>query len=175
MLLKVFNAAGEAFPLVDVKDGRIEHLEDGRDRLLFRLDVRHPVYNIIAEETSIHYDDNAWLVKKIQDDAIECEIDFDFLKAEVKHGYKYQNQLLEKVLTDNLPAGWTIPSRCRSTTIAVSVRYRKKPCWEPSPVRFKPRMVCPLPSKRPQKIGIPSKSLPSRSRSAPRDTTKPEL
>lgn len=108
MLLKVFDAAGTAYPLVDVKDGRIEHLEDGCDKLIFSLDVRHPIYRIIAEETSIHYDDNAWLVKKIQDDAIECEIDFDFLKGEIKHGYKYQNQLLEKVLTDNLPAGWTI-------------------------------------------------------------------
>ena len=108
MLLKVFDAAGMAYPLVDVKDGRIEHLEDGCDKLIFSLDVRHPIYRIIAEETSIHYDDNAWLVKKIQDDAIECEIDFDFLKGEIKHGYKYQNQLLEKVLTDNLPAGWTI-------------------------------------------------------------------
>ena len=108
MLLKVFNAAGEALPLVDVKNGRVEHLENGCDKLIFSLDVRHPVYKVISEETSIHYGDNAWLVKKIQDDAIECEIDFDYLKAEIKHGYKYQNQLITKVLTDNLPAGWTI-------------------------------------------------------------------
>ncbi len=108
MLLKIFNAAGEAIPLVEIKDGRIEHTEDGCDRLLFKLDVRHPAYKRIAEETQIHYGDNAWLVKKIQDDAIECEIDFDFLKEEVKRGYKYQNQLLEKVLQDNLPTGWTI-------------------------------------------------------------------
>ncbi len=108
MLLKAFNAAGEALPLVDVKNGRVEHLENGCDKLIFSLDVRHPVYKVISEETSIHYGDNAWLVKKIQDDAIECEIDFDFLKAEIKHGYKYQNQLITKVLTDNLPAGWTI-------------------------------------------------------------------
>lgn len=108
MLLKVFTEAGEALPLVDVKDGRIEHLENGCDNLIFSLDVRHPVYKAIAEETSVHYGDNAWLVKKIQDDVIECEIDFDFLKAEIKHGYKYQNQLISRVLTDNLPAGWTI-------------------------------------------------------------------
>ncbi len=108
MLLKVFNAAGEALPLVDVKDGRVEHLENGCDKLIFSIDVRHPVYKAISEETNIHYGDNAWLVKKIQDDAIECEIDFDFLKAEIKHGYKYQNQLITRVLTDNLPAGWTI-------------------------------------------------------------------
>ena len=108
MLLKLYDANGIAQPLIDVKNAHIVHKEDGCDHLIFRMSVQHPLYHTIAEESQIDYGDNEWLVKKIQDDQIECEINLDFLKTTVRHNYKYQNQLVGRVLADNLPAGWTI-------------------------------------------------------------------
>ena len=108
MLLKIFDSNGVAHPLQDIQDGRIEHIEDGCDKLIFSIDVRHELYPLIVEETVIHYNKNEWLVKKIQDDVIECHLNFDFLKQSILKDYSYQNQRLSTILQAMLPAGWTI-------------------------------------------------------------------
>ena len=108
MLLKLYGASGVCYPLADIKDAHILHKENGCDRLIFKISLQHPLYPEIQEESKIIYGQNKWLVKKIQDDVIECDIDFDFLKETVKHNYKYSNQLVSRVLLENLPEGWTV-------------------------------------------------------------------
>lgn len=108
MLLKLYGASGVCHPLADIKDAHILHHDDGCDRLFFTISLSHPLYPEIQEESLIIYGQNRWLVKKIQDDIIECAIDFDFLKGTIKHDYSYRNQLLSTVLSENLPNDWSV-------------------------------------------------------------------
>lgn len=99
---------GEIFPLADIEDFCIDHKLDGCDKMSFTISTRHDMYKRIEEESQIDYGDNAWLVKKINDDRIECDIDFDFLKRKVYTAYESRTRTLTEVLYDHLPEGWTV-------------------------------------------------------------------
>lgn len=102
------DSSGAAFPLADIEDLCIDHKIDGCDVLSFIVDVKHDLYKHIAEEARLEYGDNAWLIKKVNDDKVECDIDFDFLKTKVYCSYRSETRTLTEVLEDHLPDGWTV-------------------------------------------------------------------
>lgn len=99
---------GVIYPLADIEDFCIEHKLDGCDKLSFTISTRHDMYHHIEEEKRIEYGNNAWLIKKINDDKVECDIDFDFLKSTVYSSYESRTRTLTEVLEDHLPDGWTV-------------------------------------------------------------------
>ena len=98
----------EEVPIVDIEDLCIEHELDGCDVLSFSIETGHKQYGLIKEESEIVYGRNRWLVKKINDDKVECDINFDFLKTTVYSSYKSSTRSLTQVLEDHLPSGWTV-------------------------------------------------------------------
>lgn len=102
------DSSGEAFPIADIEDFCIDHKIDGRDVLSFVIQMNHSAYKHIAEEARLVYGDNAWLIKKVNDDKVECDIDFDFLKTKVYSSFRSETRTLTEVLEDHLPEGWTV-------------------------------------------------------------------
>lgn len=102
------DSTGAYFPLADIEDFCISHKINGCDVLSFVISTKHEFYRHIAEEGRIEYGDNAWLIKKVNDDKVECDIDFDFLKTKVYSSYESRTRTLTEVLEDHLPDGWTI-------------------------------------------------------------------
>ena len=106
--VNVTDGSGMAFPIVDIEDLCIEHEIDGCDKLSFIISTRHELYKHIAEEARVEYGDNYWLIKKVDDDRVQCDIDFDFLKSTVYTFYKSETRTLTEVLASHLPEGWTV-------------------------------------------------------------------
>ena len=107
-MLKLYDSAGEAHPLSAVEDLCIVHKLDGCNRMSFYFSTKHDMYKSISEECQIDTDDNEWLVKKIDDDKIECELNFDFLKTRMFNNYLSQTRTITEVLEEHLPSGWTV-------------------------------------------------------------------
>lgn len=114
-MLKLIDSAGEPHPLSAYADYHIKHKEDGYDRMTFILPTDHPEYQLLQEECDIITEANAWLIKKISDDKIECELNFDFLKRRVYFAYKSETRSLTEVLLDHLPEDWTVEGGNMST------------------------------------------------------------
>ncbi len=107
-MLKIYDSKGDSFPLADYEDFCITHKLDGCDEMSFCLDVRHKQYSLLFEEQQIESDNNIWLIKKIDDDRIDCELDFDFLKQSIYTNYKSEEKSLTQVLESHMPDGWSI-------------------------------------------------------------------
>ncbi len=107
-MLKIYDSKGDSFPLADYEDFCITHKLDGCDEMSFCLDVRHKQYSLLFEEQQIESDNNIWLIKKIDDDRIDCELDFDFLKQSIYTNYKSEEKSLTQVLESHMPNGWSI-------------------------------------------------------------------
>ncbi len=107
-MIAFYDKNGEKFPLVGFEDYYIDHQLDGMDKMSFVLDVELKQYQQLFEECRMETEDNYWLIKKIDDDKIECELDFDFLKGTLYQNFKSETQSLQEVLEQHLPEGWTI-------------------------------------------------------------------
>jgi phage minor structural protein len=107
-MLAFYDIEGNMHPLVDIEDFCITHKLSGDDELSFTISTSHELYPLILEECRLEYSDNLWLIKKIQDDKVECRLNFDFLKTAVYSNYKSQTRTLSQVLDAILPSGWTV-------------------------------------------------------------------
>lgn len=103
-----YDDTGATYPIADTEDLCINHKINGCDVLSFTVSTRHELYKTLSEEARIEYANNAWLIKKINDDRIECDIDFDFLKTTMYVAYKSSTRSLSEVLEAHLPEGWTV-------------------------------------------------------------------
>lgn len=107
-MIRFTSASGEQFPISGYTDFHITHKLDGCDKMSFCVDTRHEQYSMLQEECTITTDGNEWLIKKIDDDKIDCELNFDFAKTQVYYQYRSETRSLTEVLEDHLPEGWTI-------------------------------------------------------------------
>ncbi len=114
-MIRLIGADGVHHPLSGYRRLHIKHKLDGCDTLTFYLDTAHEQYPLIAEECRILAAGNSWLVKKIDDDRITCELNFDFLKGRFYRNYKSETRLLTQVLAAHLPDGWTVENGNVST------------------------------------------------------------
>lgn len=108
-ILTVIGKDGEPIPVNGYRDFCIVHKQDGWDRLKFTIPVDLDVYQQITEETAVRYADIEYLVKKINNGNIECEINLDFLKRIYYENYTATKATLNSLLTSILPSGWTAP------------------------------------------------------------------
>ena len=97
----------EDIPVSEYRNFYIDHKQDGRDWLGFTLPVESELYREISEETKVRYRGVDYLVKKISDGHLECEIDLDFLKKVVHENYT-SSVTLSSLMASILPSGWTI-------------------------------------------------------------------
>lgn len=107
-MIVFYDASGTPQPLSAYEDFSIKHKLDGCDEMTFCVDTRHPQYKMLCEEARVVTDSNEWLIKKIDDDKIDCELNFDFLKTTVYANYKSATRSLSEVLESHLPSGWTV-------------------------------------------------------------------
>lgn len=107
-MIAFYDSNGVLTPLKGYEDLSVTHKLNGCDTMTFYIDVTHPQYQELFEECRIIAESNDWLIKKIDDDKIDCELNFDFLKSQIHSNYISQTRLLQEVLEDHLPAGWTI-------------------------------------------------------------------
>ena len=114
-ILTVVDAEENPIPVNGYRDFYITHRKDGWDRLHFSIPVELPVYREITEETVIRYAENEYLVKKINNGNIDCEINLDFLKRSYYESFTATAATLSSLLNPILPTGWTAPG-------AISVR-----------------------------------------------------
>lgn len=77
-MIVFFDANGVKTPLSAYEDFSITHKLDGCDEMSFCVDTRHEQYQQLFEECRVLTDDNDWLIKKIDDDKMDCELNFDF-------------------------------------------------------------------------------------------------
>ena len=114
-MIKLLDASGELHPLTAYTDYHIKHKYDGCDIMTFCFDTAHEQYPLLQEECKVEANGNSWLIKKINDDKIDCELDFDFLKTTVYANYKSETRSLIEVLEAHLPNGWVIEGGSIST------------------------------------------------------------
>lgn len=107
-MIVFFDANGVKTPLSAYEDFSITHKLDGCDEMSFCVDTRHEQYQQLFEECRVLTDDNDWLIKKIDDDKMDCELNFDFLKTTVYSAYRSETKSLTEVLESHLPQDWTI-------------------------------------------------------------------
>lgn len=107
-MLRLIAADGSEHPITSYENYHIKHKEDGCNNLTFDVDLSDAIYPLIQEECRIVNKDNHWLIKKIDDDRISCELDFDFLKQRIYKDYKSSTRTLAQVLESHLPAGWIV-------------------------------------------------------------------
>lgn len=107
-MLRIYDAIGEAHPITNYEDCYVDHKFDGNDTLSFCVNTSSDDYKLIEEELKIENADNEWLIKKISDDKIDCELNFDFLKTTVFRNYESRTRTLAEVLSDHIPSDWTI-------------------------------------------------------------------
>ena len=98
---------GDEIPVSEYRNFYIDDKQDGRDWLGFTLPVESELYREISEETKVRYRGVDYLVKKISDGHLECEIDLDFLKKVVHENYT-SSVTLSSLMASILPSGWTI-------------------------------------------------------------------
>lgn len=107
-MIVLYDATGEARPLSAYENFSITHKLDGCDEMTFYVDTHHEQYPLLYEEARVVTDENEWLIKKIDDDKVDCELNFDFLKGAIYKDYKSATRSLTEVLESHLPEGWTI-------------------------------------------------------------------
>ncbi len=124
-MISLIDFTGVAHPISDYTEFHITHKEDGQDVMSFCLDIHHPQYHLLSEEMIIRTSENEYLIKKIDDDRIDCQLNFDFLKERTYYDYESETQSLLSVLSSHLPAGWTIEGGNQRTILRT---IRAKAC-----------------------------------------------
>ena len=90
-------------------DWYIKHKQNGEDELTFYVDTEFPEYRNLSEETVVEYEDNDYVIKKIQDDKFDAKLNLDFLKATMHFGeYSTGSKTLTQQLRTILGNDWTI-------------------------------------------------------------------
>lgn len=107
-MIAFYNNTGELLPVQVYEDYSITHKSDGCDQMQFFVDTKLEQYPSIHEESSVVTDDNLWIIKKIDDDRFDCELDFDFLKRTVYYNFNSESKTLAQQLEARLPDGWTV-------------------------------------------------------------------
>lgn len=107
-MISLIDFNGDAHPISDYTEFHITHKDDGQDVMSFCLDTHHEQYPLLQEELVIRTTENEYLIKKIDDDRIDCQLNFDFLKERTYYDYESETQSLLSVLSAHLPNGWTI-------------------------------------------------------------------
>lgn len=87
----------------------ITHEQNGLDTLTFFVDTNSPIYQNLVEETVVEYENNDYVIKKIQDDKFEAKLNLEFLKSNLHYNEeKTQSLLLVEQLINILGEEWTI-------------------------------------------------------------------
>ncbi len=107
-MISYYDSSGELKPLSGYEEYHIIHKQDGCNEMSFILDMKLPQYRELFEECRIVTDDNDWLIKKIDDDRINCVLNFDFAKGSIYQNYRSETKTFYEVLENHLPSGWTI-------------------------------------------------------------------
>lgn len=121
-MLRLIAADSSEHPITSYENYHIKHVEDGCDTLTFDLDVNDEIYPLIQEECRIINKNNHWLIKKIDDDRISCELDFDFLKQRFYKNYESKTRTLAQVLESHLPNGWIVEG-ANVSSISRTIRF----------------------------------------------------
>ncbi len=101
-------------------DFYITHEQNGLDYLTFFVDEDLPLYQKLDEETVVEYEDNDYVIKKIQDDKFEAKLNLDFLKSTMHFGsYSTGSKTLTQQLRAILGNDWTVEF------IGGSITYRR--------------------------------------------------
>ena len=109
-MIRFYDSKGEQHPLSrnDVTNFYLQHEADGSIRLCFDIAPENRFYSQLAEEIELEYGDNCYLVKKVKNGKIECDLNFDFLKRNIHKNYAAESLLLMELLSNHLPVGWTV-------------------------------------------------------------------
>lgn len=108
-MLIIFAANGiDIYPIVNVEPESfcITHKNGGDCTLNFEVATTDPIYSKIAEELQVQYNEKRYCVKKINNESVECALDFDFLKARFYKEYKRTEDTLQHIFDEHLPSGW---------------------------------------------------------------------
>lgn len=109
-MIRFYDSTGEQHPLSkkDVTNFYLDYKEDGSIRLCFEISPENRYYSDIVEECELEYGANCYIVKKVKNGKIECDLNFDFLKRTVYKNFSSDSKTLDEILTTYLPDGWTI-------------------------------------------------------------------
>lgn len=121
-MITILDERGRKHPISNYEKYHITHKKDGNDTCSFLLDTALPEYSLIREEAVVRTHENEYLVKKIDDDKVDCKLNFDFLKQRLYKDYVSETKSLAEVLTRHLPSGWTIEG-LNVTTIRRTIKF----------------------------------------------------
>lgn len=121
-MIQIIDTSGELHPLSNYERFHITHKQDGNDVCSFTIDTSLPEYDLIREEAIIRTYENEYLIKKIDDDKVDCKLNFDFLKTRLYKNYVSATCSLAEVLVRHLPPGWTIEG-INVTAIRRTIRF----------------------------------------------------
>jgi len=109
-MIRFYDSKGEQHPLSrnDVENFYLQHETDGSIRLCFDISPENRFYSQLVEESELEYGDNYYIVKKVKNGKIECDLNFDFLKRNIHKNYAAESVLLMELLYNHLPDGWTV-------------------------------------------------------------------
>lgn len=107
-MIKIYAANGNAYPITSYEDLYVDENADGNDTLSFCVPTSSDDYKLLEEELKVEAEGNEWLIKKISDDKVDCELNFDFLKTTVYSDYSSSTRTLAEVLADHIPSDWTV-------------------------------------------------------------------
>lgn len=109
-MIRFYDSKGEQHPLSknDVENFYLLRQADGSIRLCFDISPENRFYSQLVEESELEYGDNCYIVKKVKNGKIECDLNFDFLKRTVHKNYSSGSVLLMDLLSAHLPSDWTI-------------------------------------------------------------------
>ena len=86
-MIQIIDTSGVLHPLSNYERFHITHKQDGNDICSFTLDTSLPEFELIREEAVIRTYENEYLIKKIDDDKVDCKLNFDFLKQRLYKDY----------------------------------------------------------------------------------------
>lgn len=107
-MIRLFDRTGAAYPLTDIENFCLLRNADGSIRMSFDIDPAHPLFEKLAEECELEYGENLYLIKKIKDGSIECDLNFDFLKTRMFKNFDSGSVTLSELLYEHLPDDWTV-------------------------------------------------------------------
>jgi len=114
-MIQIIDTSGVLHPISNYERFHITHKQDGNDICSFILNTALPEYSLIREEAVIRTYENEYLIKKIDDDKIDCKLNFDFLKQQFHKNFASRTKTLAEVLAAHLPSGWTVQGADVST------------------------------------------------------------
>lgn len=114
-MIQIIDTSGVLHPISNYERFHITHKQDGNDICSFILNTALPEYSLIREEAVIRTYENEYLIKKIDDDKIDCKLNFDFLKQQFYKNFASRTKTLAEVLAAHLPSGWTVQGADVST------------------------------------------------------------